>query len=461
MIRAYKTGAIFLVTIAACALFLIPNTTRIALGLYGERWYQIEQGARAIGYLSSGTRVDWLGRWHFESDLRIALARDNDMRTEEHLQFSSVPPHALIEARQTTHRNGRLVDATRLIWENDGYRWYSRGADGTEQRGQRFEGGFSLDDHLALERWLKAQSRAPGARTTVETLDLGERARRTRPISVITNEGGHVTVDSDAGRLIELDARLRPVSMKLAGIYDLRAVEREAALAPITALHLPAQRVMLDRPLTNPSALRALTLAITGSVSASALWPELVDGAPDRITLRAATRSDYRTTRAAASMTALATRDHPADHPDILQLAQQAVAEATSPAAQVAALTHFVHEFVTYDEAQAASSVLELLRTRRGDCTEFADLLTTLARSLGLPARTVFGLAYQADPEPAFRFHAWNEIETDGGWFIVDPTWNQLTTDATHLPLPMDHALGMALLSGEKTLRFEIIEERY
>jgi transglutaminase-like putative cysteine protease len=120
-----------------------------------------------------------------------------------------------------------------------------------------------------------------------------------------------------------------------------------------------------------------------------------------------------------------------------------------------------VHGFVSYDETHAASSVLELLASPRGDCTEYADLLTTLARSLGLPARTVFGLAYQADPMPAFRFHAWNEVEAEGRWFVVDPTWNQVATDATHLPMPEDHTLAIALLTGEQTIRFTVIEEQY
>jgi transglutaminase-like putative cysteine protease len=454
MIRVFLVAAL---VATACAAVFIPESTRITAGLQGERWYRIEQQDRAIGYLSSVTRLDWRGRWHFESDLRIALSRDNDMRTREHLRFALLPPHALVDAHQTTYRNGRLVDATRLVRETDGYRWYSRGADGSEQRGHRFDDTFSLDDHLALERWLKAETRDTGARTEILALDLGERARRARPATVIANEDGHVTVDSGAGSLIELDEQLRPVRMKLAGVYDLRAVAREQALAPLKALHLPSQRVLLDRALTNPAALRALTLGVAGSMPASTLWPNLVDETEHQITIRRSTRaapSDAQTLR-------LATRDHPADHPALQRLAQRVVADTRDEIGQIEALTRFVHGFVSYDETHAASSVLELLASPRGDCTEYADLLTTLARSLGLPARTVFGLAYQADPMPAFRFHAWNEVEAEGRWFVVDPTWNQVATDATHLPMPEDHTLAIALLTGEQTIRFTVIEEQY
>jgi transglutaminase-like putative cysteine protease len=215
--------------------------------------------------------------------------------------------------------------------------------------------------------------------------------------------------------------------------------------------------VLLDRALTNPAALRALTLSVAGSTPASTLWPDLTDEEENQITLRPSTRAAPTETSALR----LATRDHPADHPTLQRLARQAVADARDSLGQIEALTRFVHGFVTYDETHAASSVLELLASPRGDCTEYADLLTTLARSIGLPARTVFGLAYQAHPVPAFRFHAWNEIEADGRWLVVDPTWNQVAADATHLPMPEDHTLAIALLTGEQSLRFSVIDEQY
>jgi hypothetical protein len=100
--------------------------------------------------------------------------------------------------------------------------------------------------------------------------------------------------------------------------------------------------------------------------------------------------------------------------------------------------------------------VLALLDTPEGDCSEYADLLTTLARSLGIPARTVFGLAYQDGAEPAFRFHAWNELALDGRWMPADPTWNQVQIDATHIPMPLDVATALQLLTGTGDVRFVV-----
>jgi transglutaminase/protease-like cytokinesis protein 3 len=93
--------------------------------------------------------------------------------------------------------------------------------------------------------------------------------------------------------------------------------------------------------------------------------------------------------------------------------------------------------------------------------TEFADLFTTLARSLGIPARTVFGLAYDDGNEPAFAFHAWNEVSVDGVWQSVDPTWNQLRVDATHIPLPSNQSAALQLITGSVDLNFSVREVDY
>jgi transglutaminase-like putative cysteine protease len=104
--------------------------------------------------------------------------------------------------------------------------------------------------------------------------------------------------------------------------------------------------------------------------------------------------------------------------------------------------------------------VLALLEHPVGDCTEFADLFTTLARALEIPARTVFGMAYANDGEPAFAFHAWNEVLVDGNWQAVDPTWNQVRVDATHIPLPGSGAT-LKLITGAPDLRFSVEEVEY
>lgn len=58
---------------------------------------------------------------------------------------------------------------------------------------------------------------------------------------------------------------------------------------------------------------------------------------------------------------------------------------------------------------------------RSGDCTEYAVLLTALARSLDLPARVIIGtvIVEQKDKVSAFG-HAWVEVWHDKKWHIMD-----------------------------------------
>ncbi len=145
----------------------------------------------------------------------------------------------------------------------------------------------------------------------------------------------------------------------------------------------------------------------------------------------------------------------------VSRLAREATSGAHTPAEKLASLTTFVHNYLTYDPNSEPIGVLMALERRTGDCTEFADLFTTLARSLGIPSRTVIGLAYASREEPAFAFHAWNEVAVNGIWQAVDPTWNQLRVDATHIPLPADQGAALQLLTGSAILRFKVLDTTY
>lgn len=81
------------------------------------------------------------------------------------------------------------------------------------------------------------------------------------------------------------------------------------------------------------------------------------------------------------------------------------------------------------DSEPRPMSALEVLEAKRGDCTEHAVLLAALCQAVGLPARMVGGLAYDAG---AYHYHAWNEIYV-GEWVEMDATWGQEVVDAGHI----------------------------
>ncbi|MEP1554771.1 MAG: transglutaminase-like domain-containing protein [Paraglaciecola sp.] len=56
-----------------------------------------------------------------------------------------------------------------------------------------------------------------------------------------------------------------------------------------------------------------------------------------------------------------------------------------------------------------------------GDCTEFAVLVTALARGLGLPARLIMGtVIIEQENNVSSYGHAWAEVYSDDKWHLVD-----------------------------------------
>jgi transglutaminase-like putative cysteine protease len=59
-------------------------------------------------------------------------------------------------------------------------------------------------------------------------------------------------------------------------------------------------------------------------------------------------------------------------------------------------------------------------------------LYTALARAAGIPTRMAGGIVYLEGV--GFLYHAWAESDV-GGWVSVDPTFDQVGIDATHIKL--------------------------
>ncbi len=117
--------------------------------------------------------------------------------------------------------------------------------------------------------------------------------------------------------------------------------------------------------------------------------------------------------------------------PRIAAQTRQIIGRERSPARVAELLTHWVSRSVHRSPASAASvpSAVKVLAVRRGDCNEATTLFVALARSAGLPARTVSGLIYLND---RFYYHAWAEIYLTE-WLAVDPTFDQFPADAARL----------------------------
>jgi transglutaminase-like putative cysteine protease len=103
----------------------------------------------------------------------------------------------------------------------------------------------------------------------------------------------------------------------------------------------------------------------------------------------------------------------------------------SDPLAKVRKLAKWVADEVK-DEPIDSFSALEVLHTKKGECQAHTMLYTALARAAGIPTRMAGGIVYLEGV--GFLYHAWAESDA-GGWVSVDPTFNQVGIDATHIKL--------------------------
>ena len=120
-----------------------------------------------------------------------------------------------------------------------------------------------------------------------------------------------------------------------------------------------------------------------------------------------------------------------AGDPRIAAQARRIIERERAPAKVAELLTHWVHKSLqrTGPAAGIVPSAVRVLENPRGDCNEAATLFVALARSAGLPARTVAGLIFLND---RFYYHAWAEVYLND-WIAVDPTFDQYPADAAHI----------------------------
>ena len=120
-------------------------------------------------------------------------------------------------------------------------------------------------------------------------------------------------------------------------------------------------------------------------------------------------------------------------------------------------LEQFVHDFIVDKNVAHGFDVASMVaKSRAGDCTEHAVLLTALLRMYDYPARTVTGL-YVSLAEPVLAYgHAWTEYYGDAGWSALDGTRISHTIGAQHVPLGVveDETIGyaMGLISSFQSL---------
>lgn len=434
------------------ALSAADPTVQTARSLLGERWYRLTMAQRGVGYYRSRSSRGSRGEHEFHTELRFALAKDQPVTVTESYVFAASPPFLLNHAAHSVQRSSGTAEVL-IERKAQGLVARRRGTDSdaaTVQPDQPLDWQYSLADYLAFESWIRAESPSAGASVTVVSPNLDTLTLGNDVFELVSSDTQGYRVRKRSlldDTIIELDHNLIPRRFQLAGVFDLQRSSQVEALSARTPLQKSSYRLPLNKPLQQPQELRQLVLRVAGSDAHE--FPELLVLNANPVV--PASSDSYLST----------SMDHPVNHPRLREALARLNLDGLSAEARVQRLLGHVHRSLTYDDSVTARRVIELLDEPSGDCTEFADLFTTLARAAGLPARTVIGMAYSNDPDPALAFHAWNQVQINGVWEAVDPTWNQRRVDATHWPLPSSERRAMLLLTGQMDVQLQVISTDY
>jgi hypothetical protein len=113
----------------------------------------------------------------------------------------------------------------------------------------------------------------------------------------------------------------------------------------------------------------------------------------------------------------------------ITELAVRLAGNDRDPRVVAERIGRWVHDSLAKSATVTVPNAVQVLRTRRGDAGEHAQLFTALARAVGIPTRIATGLLYV---DGTFHYHAWPEVRLRD-WVAVDPTFGQFPADAAHL----------------------------
>jgi hypothetical protein len=251
-----------------------------------------------------------------------------------------------------------------------------------------------------------------------------------------------------------------------AGLSLLQQNEQQAKYWPDSrsvSLDLIAHTsITPDRPIPRPEKARSATLKLSGINLAD--FPLLAQGRQrlrgDRLEIR---REDVTH----LSSIKFPVRDRllsgflqstpfiQSDHPQIRALARRIIGAEQDAVKAALRIKDWVYRELVKEPTVSIPSALEVLQTKKGDCNEHTVLFNSLARAVGIPAKTVVGIVHVRG---GFYYHAWSEIWL-GEWVSLDSALDQFPADATHIKFlegEVDRQIELLQLFGN--LKIQVIE---
>lgn len=138
------------------------------------------------------------------------------------------------------------------------------------------------------------------------------------------------------------------------------------------------------------------------------------------------------------------------DHADIQATARQILGGEQDAFTAARKIVRWVYDNLQKGYGTSSDRATDVLRSRRGDCTEHSLLAVSLLRAAGIPAKRVDGLVYMTtdDGVPAFYWHEWVEAYV-GEWVQMDPTFGQDIASPGHFAVGEEGNAEIVPLIGQ------------
>jgi hypothetical protein len=296
-----------------------------------------------------------------------------------------------------------------------------------------------------LARLLEHRAMGPGVgRETAEELKVA--ASIASLIASIETRGSITNGTLDSGTKIRPSVAASHVGSSVDELLRSRQLKN--------SLHLP-------RPLDTKATEQGITLTFKGA-SAESMRRAFPDS--DRLTLaqvspgvfsaKIAPRPRHLTPAplSARERDLYLTPDGTPPPGAIKTTATDIVGKATSAWDRMRAVVDWVSRGMKYELTPRQLDDVTLLETRRGDCTEYAQLTIALLRALGIPARMRSGLAGEGSLLVA---HAWVEFHDGTAWHEIDPTAGRTSVDASYIDASVMDLLPLLSDGGVRVVSVE------
>lgn len=140
------------------------------------------------------------------------------------------------------------------------------------------------------------------------------------------------------------------------------------------------------------------------------------------------------------------------DKEEIINLARKVVGNTKDTIKAVRQVELFVSFYISEEETPIGyAPALEIVASRKGDCSEHAILTVAMCRALGIPAQVVTGIVYAGQiigHGDVFVSHAWARVYIGNKWFDIDATRIPTSFGPGHIALSYSNGNPENILSS-------------